>query len=42
MQDVADSGGGATLATLSERERSEIEGKFVSAFIRAQKPMRLS
>jgi len=38
IQDVADIGGGATLATLIERERSEIEGKFVSAFIRAQKP----
>ena len=39
LEDVADSGGSASLASLSEIERSEIEGKFVSAFIRAKKPM---
>ena len=39
IQDVADSGGSASLATLSNSERAEIDGKFVSAFIRAQKPL---
>jgi len=29
----------ASLATLSEAGRKEVEGKFVSAFIRAQKPL---
>jgi arsenite methyltransferase len=37
-QDVSDSGASATIATLSANERQEIEGKFVSAFIRARKP----
>ncbi len=39
IQDVADSGGSASLATLSNSECAEIDGKFVSAFIRAQKPL---
>ena len=39
LEDVADSGGTDSLASLTEIERSEIEGKFVSAFIRAKKPM---
>jgi len=39
IQDVADSGGSASLATLSNSERAEVDGKFVSAFIRAQKPL---
>jgi len=38
IQDVADSGGGSSIASLTENERAEIDGKFVSAFIRAQKP----
>jgi arsenite methyltransferase len=37
-QDVAESGAGETIAALSASERDEIEGKFVSAFIRARKP----
>jgi SAM-dependent methyltransferase len=39
IQDVEDSGGSASIAALSDSERAEIEGKFVSAFIRAQKPL---
>src|SRR6266496_2839714 len=39
IQDVADSGASASIATLSESECAEIDGKFVSAFIRAQKPL---
>lgn len=39
IQDVADSGGSASVAALSDSERAEIDGKFVSAFIRAQKPL---
>jgi len=38
IQDVADSGGSASIASLLDSERAEIDGKFVSAFIRAQKP----
>lgn len=37
IQDVVDSGGSASITTLSDSERAEIDGKFVSAFIRAQK-----
>ena len=37
IQDVADSGGSSSLASLTDSERAEIDGKFVSAFIRAQK-----
>jgi arsenite methyltransferase len=39
IQDVADSGGTSSIASLTERECTEIDGKFVSAFIRAQKPI---
>jgi arsenite methyltransferase len=39
LQDVADSGGASSITSLTERERAEIDGKFVSAFIRAQKPL---
>jgi SAM-dependent methyltransferase len=39
IQDVADSGGSTSIVSLTERERAEIDGKFVSAFIRAQKPI---
>src|SRR5579864_5886203 len=37
VQDVADSGASASLAALSDAERDELEGKFVSAFVRATK-----
>jgi arsenite methyltransferase len=39
MQDVAESGASASISLLSESERAEVDGKFVSAFIRAQKPV---
>jgi arsenite methyltransferase len=39
IQDVAESGATASIASLSEIERSEIDGKFVSAFIRARKTL---
>jgi len=38
LTDIADSGARASLTTLSESERAEVDGKFVSAFIRARKP----
>src|SRR6266487_4230552 len=38
IQDVADSGGSFSIASLTDSERAEIDSKFVSAFIRAQKP----
>jgi arsenite methyltransferase len=38
IQDVGDSGGSASIAALSDSERAEVDGKFVSAFIRARKP----
>jgi SAM-dependent methyltransferase len=37
--DVAESGASASLSALSEAEREEVDGKFVSAFIRARKPV---
>lgn len=37
LSDVAESGASASIATLSESERAEVDGKFVSAFIRARK-----
>jgi arsenite methyltransferase len=40
LQDIAESGASASLAALSEAEREEVDGKFVSAFIRARKPMK--
>ena len=39
LQDIADSGAQASIAALSESERAEVDGKFVSAFIRARKPI---
>ncbi len=39
VQDVADSGASTSISALSGNERAEIDGKFVSAFIRAQKPL---
>lgn len=38
VQEVAESGASASIAALSQVERDELESKFVSAFIRAQKP----
>jgi arsenite methyltransferase len=40
LQDIAENGASASLAALSEAEREEVDGKFVSAFIRARKPMK--
>ena len=40
LEEVAESGAGTSIASLSEDERAEVEGKFVSAFIRARKPVR--
>ena len=39
LQEVAESGASAAIAELSQAERDELDGKFVSAFIRAQKPV---
>lgn len=39
VNDVANSGASASIAALSERERADVDGKFVSAFIRARKPV---
>lgn len=39
VNDVANSGANASIATLSEKERADMDGKFVSAFVRARKPM---
>ncbi len=38
LQDIADSGAQVSIAALSESERAEVDGRFVSAFIRARKP----
>jgi arsenite methyltransferase len=37
VQEVAESGASASIAALSQAEREELDGKFVSAFIRARK-----
>lgn len=39
LQDIAESGASASLAALPEAEIAEVEGKFVSAFVRARKPL---
>jgi arsenite methyltransferase len=39
LQDIAENGASASLAALSEAEREEVDGRFVSAFVRAKKPM---
>lgn len=39
LQDIAESGASNALASLSEQERADVDGKFVSAFIRARKPL---
>jgi len=38
LNDIAEGGAGTSIASLSEAERAEVDGKFVSAFIRARKP----
>lgn len=39
LNDIADSGASDSLAALTEAERADVDGKFVSAFIRARKPV---
>ena len=39
VQEVAESGASASIAVLSQAEREELDDKFVSAFIRAHKPV---
>jgi arsenite methyltransferase len=38
LNDIAESGAQRSIAALSDEERAEVDGKFVSAFIRARKP----
>lgn len=38
LQEVAESGASVAIAALSQTERNELDGKFVSAFIRAKRP----
>jgi arsenite methyltransferase len=38
LRDIANNGASASIAALSESERADVDGKFVSAFIRASKP----
>lgn len=38
LDEIAASGASASIAALSDREREEVNGKFVSAFVRARKP----
>ncbi len=38
LSDISDSGASASIAALPETERGDVDGKFVSAFIRARKP----
>src|SRR2546421_10465279 len=38
LDDIVESGARASLAALSDDERADVHGKFVSAFIRARKP----
>ncbi len=39
LEDIAESGAHASIAALSEAECAEVDGKFVSAFVRARKPL---
>jgi arsenite methyltransferase len=39
LQDIAGSGAHTSLAALGEAEQKDVDGRFVSAFIRAQKPV---
>jgi arsenite methyltransferase len=38
LADIAGNGAGASIDALSPKERPEVDGRFVSAFIRARKP----
>jgi arsenite methyltransferase len=38
LQDIAESGARASITALSESERADVDGTFVSAFVRARKP----
>ena len=38
-QEIAESGASTSIAALSQEERSELDGEFVSAFISARKPL---
>ena len=38
LSDIANNGASASITALSESERADVDGKFVSAFIRASKP----
>ena len=38
LDDIAQSGAQTSIASLSDEERAGVDGKFVSAFIRARKP----
>ncbi len=40
LNDIMESGAQASLASLSESERNDVDGRFVSAFIRARKPVK--
>jgi arsenite methyltransferase len=40
LDEIDQSGAGASVATLSPKERSEVDGRFISAFVRARKPER--
>jgi arsenite methyltransferase len=40
LDDIANSGASASVAVLSQTERADVDGKFVSAFVRARKPER--
>lgn len=41
LDDISESGASASIAALTKGERQEVDGKFVSAFIRARKPSHL-
>jgi len=41
VNDIANSGANATIKALSEEERGDVDGRFVSAFIRARKPVKV-
>lgn len=38
LNEVDQSGAGASVAALSPEERSAVDGRFISAFVRARKP----
>jgi arsenite methyltransferase len=38
LDDIVESGARTSIAALSDDERADVDGKFVSAFIRARKP----